>query len=150
MIRRLLSLAAMLIIGLVIYNMMFGDEADKENVKQITGGVKELLQSTKEKYKNGEYDQAIDKIGDVFKQLKNKAEELDNSDYLNRLSELEERKQHLEEMLNDLEEKENTATRSLVPQDNSKQKEEILRELLDLERKAGDLATEMDNTPKNN
>jgi gamma-glutamyl:cysteine ligase YbdK (ATP-grasp superfamily) len=150
MIRRLLSLAVMLIIGLVIYNMMFGDEADKENVKQITSGVKELLQSTKEKYKNGEYDQAVDKIGDVFKQLKNKAEELNNSDYLNRLSELEERKQHLEEMLKDLEEKESTATRSLVPQDNSKEKEKILRELLDLEKEAGDLATDMDNTPESN
>jgi|GEM_PF-1339758 ABC-type phosphate transport system auxiliary subunit len=144
MIKRLLSLAAMLIIGLVAYNMMFGDDADKENVKQITSGVKELLQSTKDKYKNGEYNEAIDKIGDVFKQLKDKAGELNNSDYIDRLSELEERKQHLEEMLKGLEEKENTATRSLVPQDLSKEKEVILRELEDLEREAGNLATDMD------
>jgi ABC-type phosphate transport system auxiliary subunit len=144
MIRRLLSLAAMLVVGLVIYNMMFGDESDKENVKQITGGVKELLQSTKEKYKNGQYDEAIDKIGDVFKQLKNKADELDNSDYLNRLSDLEKRKEHLEEMLKNLETKENTATRSLTPQDNTKEKEEILLELLDLEKEANNLAIEMD------
>lgn len=144
MIRRLLSLAAMLIVGLVVYNMMFGDEADKENVKQITSGVKELLQSTKEKYKNGEYDEAIDKIGDVFNQLKDKAGELNDKDYLNRLSELEERKQRLEEMLKDLEEKESTATRSIVPQDLSKEKAAILEELLELEREAGDLATEMD------
>lgn len=145
MIRRLLSLAVMVIIGLVIYNMMFGDEADKENVKQITGGVKELLKSTKEKYKNGEYDEAIDKIGDVFKELKNKAGELNDADYINRLSELEERKQRLEEMLNDLEEKENTQTRSLVPQDNSKEKEAIQRELNDLEKELNRIATEMDN-----
>jgi hypothetical protein len=144
MIRRLLSLAAMLVVGLVIYNMMFGDESDKENVKQITSGVKELLQSTKEKYKNGQYDEAIDKIGDVFKQLKNKADELDNSDYLNRLSDLEKRKEHLEEMLKNLETKENTATRSLTPQDNTKEKEEILLELLDLEKEANNLAIEMD------
>ena len=145
MIRRLLSLAAMLIIGLVIYNMMFGDEADKENVKQITGGVKELLQSTKEKYKNGEYDQAIDKIGDVFKQLKEKAGEFDSKEYMSRLEELEERKQHLEELLKDLETKQQTQTRSLVPQDNSKEKEEIQRQLEDLEKELNNIAMEMDN-----
>ncbi len=145
MIRRLLSLAAMLIMGLVIYNLMFGEEADKENAKQITSGIKDLMKSTKEKYKNGEYNEAIDKIGDVFKQLKGKAETLDNKDYLQELSELEERKQRLEDMLEALEAKENTGTRSLVPQDHGKEKAAILEELLELENEANNLAAEMDN-----
>lgn len=144
MIRRLLSLAAMLIIGLLVYNMMFGDEADKENAKQITSGIKELIQSTKDKYENGEYNEAIDKIGDVFNQLKDKADKLNNGEYADDISELQQRKERLEEMLRELEEKENTATRSLVPQDLSKDKEAILKEMLELEREANRIATEMD------
>lgn len=144
MIKRLLSLAVMLIIGLLVYNMMFGDEADKENAKQITSGIKELIQSTKEKYESGEYNEAIEKIGDVFNQLKDKADKLNNGEYADDISELQERKQRLEEMLRDLEEKENTATRSLVPQDFSMDKEAILKEMLELEKEANRIATEMD------
>lgn len=145
MIRRLVSLAAMLIIGLLVYNMMFGDESDKENAKQITNGIKELIQSTKEKYENGEYNEAIDKIGDVFRQLKDKADDFSNGEYNDEISELQQRKERLEEMLQELEEKENTKTRSLVPQDLSKDKEAIKQELEQLERDAQRLATEMDN-----
>lgn len=145
MIRRLISLAAMLIIGLLVYNMMFGDESDKENAKQITSGIKELIQSTKEKYENGEYNEAIDKIGVVFKQLKDKADDFSSGEYNDEISELQERKERLEEMLQELEEKENTKTRSLVPQDLSKDKEAIKQELEQLERDAQRLAIEMDN-----
>lgn len=144
MIKRLLSLAVMLIIGLLVYNTMFGDEADKENAKQITSGIKELIESTKDKYKSGEYNEAIDKIGDVFKQLKDKAETLNSGEYADDISELQERKQRLEEMLRELEDKENTATRSLVPQDLTKDKEAILKEMLELEKEANRIATEMD------
>jgi phosphopantetheine adenylyltransferase len=144
MIRRLLSLGVMLIIGLLAYNMMFGYEADKENAKQITNGVKELIQSTKEKYKNGEYNEAIDRIGDVFNQLKNKADKLNNGEYADDISELEERKQRLEEMLRELEEKENTTTRSLVPQDLTNDKDAILKEMLELEKEVNRIATKLD------
>ena len=144
MIRRLLSLGVMLIIGLLAYNMMFGDEADKENAKQITNGVKELIQSTKEKYKSGEYNEAIDRIGDVFNQLKNKADKLNNGEYADDISELEERKQRLEEMLRELEEKENTTTRSLVPQDLTNDKDAILKEMLELEKEVNRIATKLD------
>lgn len=144
MIRKLLSLAAMLIIGLLAYNLMFGDEADKENAKQITNGIKELIQSTKEKYENGEYNEAIKKIGDVFNQLKDKADKLNSGEYADEISELQDRKERLEKMLNDLEEKENTKTRSLVPQDLSKDKDAILKELLDLEKEVNRIANEMD------
>jgi protein subunit release factor A len=123
---------------------MFGDEADKENAKQITNGVKELIQSTKEKYKNGEYNEAIDRIGDVFNQLKNKADKLNNGEYADDISELEERKQRLEEMLRELEEKENTTTRSLVPQDLTNDKDAILKEMLELEKEVNRIATKLD------
>jgi len=142
--RRLVSLAAMLIIGLVVYNFMFVDEADKENAKQITSGIKDLLQSTKDKYKSGEYNEAIDKIGDVFNQLKDKAEKLNSGEYAEDIAELQDRKNRLEEMLKELENKEKTATRSLAPQDLTGDKEAIQRELENLEREASRIATEMD------
>ena len=145
MIKRLISLAVMLVIGLLIYNTFFGTVEDKESVDKITSGVKELFQSTKEKYESGEYNEAIEKIGNVFDQLKDKAGDLKNSDYMENISELEKKKQRLEEMLRDLEEKENTPTRSLVPQDNTKYKEDIVRELKALEQEVSNLAEQMDN-----
>lgn len=145
MIKRLISLAAMLIIGLLIYNTFFGTVEDKESVDKITSGVKELFQSTKEKYENGEYNEAIEKIGNVFDQLKDKAGELNSEDYMENISELEKRKQHLEEMLRSLEVKEKTSTRSLVPQDNATDREAIEQELEALKQEASNLAEQMDN-----
>ncbi|MFT5833520.1 MAG: hypothetical protein ACI97N_001148 [Cognaticolwellia sp.] len=145
MIKRLISLAAMLIIGLLIYNTFFGTIEDKESVDKITSGVKELFQSTKEKYEKGEYNEAIEKIGNVFDQLKDKAGELNSEDYMKNISELEKRKQHLEEMLRNLEVKEKTSTRSLAPQNNTKDKKAIEQELEALKQEASNLAEQMDN-----
>lgn len=143
MIKRLLSLAAMLIIGLLVYNTFFGTEQDRESVDKVTSGFKELFQSTQDKYKNGEYDEAIDKIGDIFNQLKNKAGELKDSDFNESLSELEQKKQRLEELLKELETKENTPTRSLVPEDLDKDKEQIQRELEELQQDVQTLTEKM-------
>jgi hypothetical protein len=132
--KRLLSLAAMLIIGLLIYNTFFGTEQDRESVEKVTSGFKELFQSTQDKYKNGEYDEAIDKIGDIFNQLKNKAGELQDSDFNESISALEQKKQRLEELLKELETKENTPTRSLVPENLDKDREQIREELETLQQ----------------
>ena len=134
MMKRLLSLAAMLIIGLLIYNTFFGTEQDRESVEKVTSGFKELFQSTQDKYKNGEYDEAIDKIGDIFNQLKNKAGELQDSDFNESISALEQKKQRLEELLKELETKENTPTRSLVPENLDKDREQIREELETLQQ----------------
>ena len=145
MIKRLLSLAVMLIIGLLAYNLMFGDEADKENAKQITNGVKELVRSTKEKYKNGEYNEAIGKIGDIFNNLKDKADKVSNGEYADDIDALQQRKERLEEMLRALEQKEDSNTRSLAPDDFSSDKEAILKEMLSLEADANRLANKLDS-----
>jgi paraquat-inducible protein B len=129
MIKRLLSLAAMLIIGLLVYNTFFGTEQDRESVEKVTSGFKELFQSTKDKYASGEYDEAIDKIGDIFNQLKDKANDLNNNEYNGELSELQQKKERLEELLRELETKENTPTRSLVPENLDKDREQIQQEL---------------------
>ncbi len=134
MMKRSLSLAAMLIIGLLIYNTFFGTEQDRESVEKVTSGFKELFQSTQDKYKNGEYDEAIDKIGDIFNQLKNKAGELQDSDFNESISALEQKKQRLEELLKELETKENTPTRSLVPENLDKDREQIREELETLQQ----------------
>jgi len=129
MIKRLISLAVMLIIGLLVYNTFFGTEEDRESVEKVTSGFKELFQSTKDKYKNGEYDEAIDKIGDIFNQLKDKANDLNSDEFNGELSELQQKKERLEELLKELETKENTPTRSLVPENLDKNREQIQQEL---------------------
>jgi vacuolar-type H+-ATPase subunit I/STV1 len=144
MIGRLLSLAVVFIIGLVVFNTLFGTEEDKENVQKVTSGVKDLFKSTKAKYQSGQYDEAIDKIGDVFKKLKNRSDELDNPDYANEITELEQKKRELEQMLKDLEDKQAASSRSLAPQDHAQEKAAILEQILDIERQANSLAQKMD------
>ncbi len=143
MIKRLLSLAAMLIIGLLVYNTFFGTEEDRESVEKVTSGFKELFQSTKDKYKSGEYDEAIDKIGDIFNQLKDKANDLNSDEFKGELSELQQKKERLEELLRELETKENTPTRSLVPENLNKNKEQIQQELEELQKDVVNLSERM-------
>jgi paraquat-inducible protein B len=142
---KLLSLGLMLVFGLLVFNMIFGTQEDKENVKKVTSGVKDLFTSTKAKYKAGEYDEAIQKIGDVFKTLKEKSNDLNTNEYTQKISDLEQKKQRLEELIQELEAAENSTTRSLVPQENARKKEEILKEMTDLEREVNALAQEMDS-----
>ena len=144
MLKKLLSLSIMLIIGLLAYNMMFGDEADKENAKQITNGVKELIRSTKEKYKDGEYNEAISKIGDIFNNLKDKADKVSNGEYTDDINALQQRKERLEDMLRALEQKEKSSGSSLAPEDFTQDKDAILREMLSLEKDANRIASELD------
>lgn len=144
MIGRLLSLAVVFIIGLIVFNTLFGTEEDKESVQKVTSGVKELFKSTRTKYQEGQYDEAIDKIGDVFKTLKNRAEELDNPTYSNEITELEQKKRELEQMLQELEEKQATNSRSIAPKDYTQEKAAILEQMLDIERQANSLAEKMD------
>ncbi len=139
--RSLISLAVTLIIGLLVYNYFFGTEEDKESVPVITQNVNKLLNSTKDKYENGEYDEAIKKVGDLFNELKEKAKDF-GDDYQERLAELEREKEALEEKLEDTKNMDNT--RSITFTDKSKSEEEIKKELEELLQKVDELTKEME------
>ncbi|RMG84312.1 MAG: hypothetical protein D6714_08145 [Bacteroidetes bacterium] len=97
-----------LVAGILVYNYFLGTETEKENAREVFGkikdvgvAVKDLLQAEKEKFDQGKYDKALDKIGGLFRDLKEKAKDLDEN-YLDRLSQLEQKRQELEQRLQNL------------------------------------------------
>lgn len=71
---RLVSLALMLLVGILVYNFFFGDETEKEQSKkvfQITKDlgkqIKEVIKSEKDSYDDGKYNSIVDKIKKVVK-----------------------------------------------------------------------------------
>ena len=108
MISRILSTAAILIIGLLAYNYFLGSQSEKEQAKEIIGkgaevvgaGV-DLLKVEYQKFRDGKYDKALDKIGDLLRDLKEKGGELVNEidDWQDRKGSWDEKKNELEELL---------------------------------------------------
>lgn len=108
MIRSLIKLIIVLTIGILVYNYFLGSDTEKENahkifkeVKELGVAVKDLLKSEKEKFDSGKYDEALDKIGGLFKDLKRKAKDFDEN-YVDRITELDEKRKSLEKRLAEL------------------------------------------------
>jgi uncharacterized protein YoxC len=104
MIKSLIKLALGLLVGILIYNFFFGTPAEKEQSKQIFTEVKDLTKSAvqlikaeKEKFDEGKYDEAVDKIGGLINDLKGKAEKLnDNKELIDQIADLQTKKDELE------------------------------------------------------
>ncbi|MDZ4681259.1 MAG: hypothetical protein SH848_11835 [Saprospiraceae bacterium] len=116
----LLKLAALLVIGILVYNYFFGTTEEKAQSKVIFSEAKDLgkaawglLKSEKEKFEDGKYDEAVDKVGGLFKNLKTKAQENKDTDALAELRELEKQRLELEKRLDAVDEydKSKAATR---------------------------------------
>jgi len=83
MIKAVLRILVVVVIGVLIYNYFLGTPEEKANAKRIFNEVKEvgvavkdLVKSEKEKFDEGKYDAALDKIGGVFNSLKENSSEL--------------------------------------------------------------------------
>ncbi|MFM9949485.1 MAG: hypothetical protein ACKV1O_16225 [Saprospiraceae bacterium] len=107
----LLKLAALLVIGILVYNYFFGTTEEKAQSKVIFSEAKDLgkaawglLKSEKEKFEDGKYDEAVDKVGGLFKNLKTKAQENKDTDALAELRELEKQRLELEKRLDAVDE----------------------------------------------
>lgn len=108
MVRSLLKLGSLLVVCIIGYNYFFGDSAEKENArkivgqgKEVLGSVRDLVRSEREKYDKGKYDQAIDKVGNVFDKIRSTAH--DNRDILDELEQLEGKRKKLKADLKDIE-----------------------------------------------
>ena len=108
--RSILKLGLLLVAGILIYNYFLGTPEEKEQSKVIFREVKDLgkaavdlLKTEKQKYDEGKYDGALDKIGNLFDSLKNKAEDIQDSQILDRLAELENKRDALEKRLKEAE-----------------------------------------------
>lgn len=104
--RQLIKLGLILVVAILVYNYFFGDAQEKAQSKEIFHKVGELgkaswslLKSEKAKLDEGKYDTAIDKIGNVYDDLRSRARSSNDTESLQRLSELERERLALEQRM---------------------------------------------------
>lgn len=102
--KTLFTLFVVLVAGLVGYNYFFGDADEKKQSEEIINQVTNLgksgmnlVISEKKKFDGGKFDEDIRKINEVVATLKSK---LTDSKLLEKLSELEKRKDELQKRIN--------------------------------------------------
>ena len=110
MIRSLIKFGLLLVVLVVGYNLIFGTEEEKAQSKEIISKGKDvltevfdfgksaisLLKSEKGKFDEGKYDGDLDKLGDIFEQWKDKAEDLKDSELVDKIVDLERTRLSLE------------------------------------------------------
>jgi uncharacterized phage infection (PIP) family protein YhgE len=153
MLKSLIKVGLLLVGGILVYNYFFGTPEEKAQSKEIFTSVKDLTKSAfdllkqeKQKFDEGKYDEAVDKIGGLLDNLKSKAEQLeDNRDLLDKIADLEEKRKRLSEDINREvpENYDNTSSGERPPMDSSSRKE-IEDEWEDLVRKTEGLMEEME------
>lgn len=139
----LIRLAILLVLGILVYNYFFGTQEEKETSKKIFGEVRDLskatwdlLRSEKQKFDEGKYDEAADKIGGLLDKLRGHAETIENNkDLLARLDELEQKRKELQR---DIE------APASFNQTEEERKKELKRESDQLMREIEDLMKEME------
>lgn len=112
MLKSLFRLAIIVIIGVLVYNYFLGSETEKAQSKKVFNGAKELVVSVKDivkseknKFDEGKYDKALDKVGNLFQTMKEKGSEIADKDYLGEVQRLEERRTNLRDRLAEIEAK---------------------------------------------
>jgi DNA repair ATPase RecN len=139
MIKQLFKLVIIMVLGILVYNLFLGDSTEKENARKVFSEIKEagvavkdLIQSEKKKFDEGKYDEALDKVGNVFSKLKRRAKDIDEK-YVDRIAELDETRKDLERRLEELNKKEEKMPESY----GSDSKFAITEKKLDKERNEG-------------
>lgn len=79
MIKSVVKLGLILLVGIIAYNYFLGDPEEKEKARDIVGKTVDigkagvgLLKEEYQKFKDGKYDKALDKVGDLLKDAKQK------------------------------------------------------------------------------
>ena len=108
MVRTLLKIGLLLVVGLLGYNYFFGTDTEKEQSREIVGKVKDLgsdawnlLKAERDKMREGKYDDALDKLDNLYAKLKDRARSVEDSGALERLRELDERRLELQKTVGD-------------------------------------------------
>jgi hypothetical protein len=106
MIRSLLKLAVVLVLAILVYNYFFGTTEEKAQSKEIFGEVRDLgkaawglLKTERQKFNDGKYDEAVDKVGGLLNTMKDRAERLEDSDLINKIDKLERKRKAIERQL---------------------------------------------------
>lgn len=101
--KSILRLLVIVVVAIVAYNLFFGTEQEQQQSKEIINNVRDLgrsawnlLKTEKEKFDEGKYDEALDKIGGLIDDLKDKARTLQDSDLLDEIANLERKRDELQ------------------------------------------------------
>ena len=146
MIRTLFKIGLLLIAGILIYNYFFGTNEEQENARKVFGQVRgvvvsvgNLIRTEKDKFDAGKYDAALEKLGGVYRAIRDQAKHVDEK-VIRRLDELEQRKAQLQQEIDAIEAEDQKALNAPPPKKNApktvskapdqqKRKEELLRQL---------------------
>lgn len=135
MIRFILKVAVFLVIAVVGYNYFLGDEAEKTQSREIVGKARDLgkdawnlLKGEKEKFDEGKYDGAVDKLQALYGNLKETATKLKDSDALDRIMKLEEKREELAKELQSSNEETKTAAKKQLDK-LTEETEELMHDL---------------------
>jgi hypothetical protein len=133
MLRLIIRLGLILIVGILIYNYFLGSPEEKATSEKIFSGVRDLgkatwdlLRSEKEKFDQGKYDGAMDKVDNIFGSLKRATDESKDPSLARRFNELNERRLALKTKL-DAQEKQ----RGFAPAADSERLRKEYKSLLD-------------------
>jgi type II secretory pathway component PulM len=109
MIRSLVKIALLLLVAILVYNRFFGTDEEKEQSKKVFGqmrgvvtSVAGIVRSERDKFDHGKYDKVMDKLGEAYTTVREKAQYVDEK-VIKRLDELEGRKAQLERQIESLE-----------------------------------------------
>jgi hypothetical protein len=79
MIKSIVKIGVVLLVGIIAYNYFLGNAEEKEQARDIVGKTVDigkagvgLLKEEYQKFKDGKYDKALDKVGDLLKDAKEK------------------------------------------------------------------------------
>ena len=107
--RKLIRLALILIVAVLVYNYYLGSDEEKatsekvfNQVKEVGKSIGELIAKEKQKFAEGKYDRAFEKIADLYEEAKEKLGS--NQDDQRSFEELEKKKDALEKEKAKLEE----------------------------------------------
>lgn len=108
--RSLIKIGLLLLAGVLVYNYFFGTVEEKESSKKIFHQIKELstaswslLKSEKAKLDQGKYDTALNKLENIYSDLRNHARSNNDNSSLDQIRELDLQRQELEQRMQQLE-----------------------------------------------
>lgn len=136
MIKTILQVLIVVVVFVLGYNFFFGTPEEKSNAKEIFQevkdvgvAVKDLLKTEKEKFDEGKYDNAIQKMRGLFGDLESTAREV-APEYVDDIQRLEQRRKDLQTQLDQAKE---TAADT---QEKADQVKEINRNMDDIMKEA--------------
>ena len=104
--RTLIKLILVVVVALLGYNYFFGTPDEKEQSRRIVGKAGELgreawnlLRSGREKFREGKYDGALDRLETLYDDLRREADRIGDARLVNDVERLMERRHELEERL---------------------------------------------------